>query len=102
MIEEPSNQKFLSIASLWEITIKVSIQKLQVGMSMSDLVTRNVYGNAIEILHIEAQHLDQLSSLPFYHKDPFDRIIVAQSLVEKMPLISADAIFDRYGITRLW
>ncbi len=79
-IENPSHQRFLSIVSLWEIAIKVSIQKLEVGMTMSELVTREVRGNAIDILQIEPQHLDYLSNLPFHHKDPFDRSIVATSV----------------------
>ncbi len=71
-------------------------------MSMSDLVTRNVRGNAIEILHIEAQHLDQLSSLPFHHKDPFDRLMIAQSFSENMPLVTKDTAFSLYGVQMIW
>ncbi|MBE9146940.1 type II toxin-antitoxin system VapC family toxin [Planktothrix mougeotii] len=75
LIEQPSNQRFLSIASLWEMSIKISIGKLQLGMTMTQLVKHQVYGNAIELLEIRPEHLDELAKLPFHHKDPFDRLI---------------------------
>jgi PIN domain nuclease of toxin-antitoxin system len=101
-IENPSHQRFLSIASLWEIAIKVSIQKLEVGMTMSELVTREVRGNSIDILHIEPQHLDYLSNLPFHHKDPFDRLMIAQSFSEDIPLLTKDSAFGAYGVRMIW
>ena len=101
-IENPSHRRFLSIASLWEIAIQVSIQKLEVGMTMSELVTREVRGNAIEILHIEPPHLDYLSSLPFHHKDPFDRLIIAQSFSEDIPIVTKDSAFGAYGVRTIW
>jgi PIN domain nuclease of toxin-antitoxin system len=101
-IEDPDHQKFLSVASLWEISIKVSIKKLEVGMTMSDLVVREVRGNAIEILQISPQHLDRLSSLPFHHKDPFDRLMIAQSFAENMPLLTRDSAFGAYGVSMIW
>ena len=101
-IENPTHQRFLSVASLWDIAIKVSIQKLEVGMTMSELVTREVRGNAIEILHIEPKHLDYLSTLPFHHKDPFDRLIVAQGFSENVPLVTKDSMFEAYGVKTVW
>jgi PIN domain nuclease of toxin-antitoxin system len=101
-IENPNHQRFLSVASLWEIAIKVSIQKLEVGMTMSELVSREVRGNAIDVLHIEPQHLDYLSSLPFHHKDPFDRLMIAQSFSEDIPLVTKDSAFGAYGVRMIW
>lgn len=101
-IETPNNHRFLSIASLWEIAIKVGIQKLEVGMSMSELVRRQVHGNAIEILQIESHHLDHLVTLPFHHKDPFDRLMIAQSFSENIPLVTKDGIFSAYGVSMIW
>jgi PIN domain nuclease of toxin-antitoxin system len=109
-IESPNNERLLSVASLWEIAIKVSIQKLQIGMTMSELVKREVHGNAIQILAIEADHLDRLSSLPFHHKDPFDdlrsvvdhRLMIAQSFAANIPLISKDSAFGAYGVKTIW
>ena len=75
LLENLGNQRFLSIASLWEISIKVSIGKLDLGMTLTDLLAEQVYGNAIELLEIRAEHLDELAKLRFHHKDPFDRLI---------------------------
>lgn len=77
LIEDERNQKFLSVANLWEMSIKVSIGKLQLKMTFTELVKQQVYGNAIELLTIKPEHLDELAKLPFHHKDPFDRLIIA-------------------------
>jgi PIN domain nuclease of toxin-antitoxin system len=101
-IEKTSNYRYLSIASLWEISIKVSLKRLQIGMHLTDLVEREVIGNDIEILHINSHHLEKLSQLEFYHKDPFDRLIISQSLVEKMTIITKDTLFSPYSVPILW
>lgn len=98
LIEDSTNQKFISIASLWEIAIKVSIGKLEIAMPMIDLVAEQVFGNAFEILQILPEHLDELANLPFHHKDPFDRVIIAQSLAEDMSIISVDKAFRDYAV----
>lgn len=102
LIEDPENERFLSVASLWEMSIKVSIGKLVLGMSLTELVTSQIYGNAIKLLSIQPEHLDELSKLPFNHKDPFDRLIIAQSLAEKVPIVTKDNAFGSYPITILW
>ena len=102
LVENPANERYLSVASLWEVAIKTSLGKLDLGQSMADLVRDHVQGNAIELLGIEPNHLDVVAGLPFRHKDPFDRLIVAQSLAEGMPVISRDSVFDEYGVSRIW
>lgn len=102
LIEEQENQRFLSVGSLWEMSIKASINKLELGITFTELVKRQVYGNAIELLEIQPEHLDELAKLPFYHKDPFDRLIIAQSLAEDIPVITRDSAFESYPITVLW
>lgn len=102
LIEDPNNQRFLSVESLWEMSIKVSIGRLDIGMTFTELMQHEVYGNAIEVLQIQSEHLDALAKLPFHHKDPFDRLIIAQSLAESMPLMSKDGEFGNYPITLLW
>ncbi|MBN3963051.1 type II toxin-antitoxin system VapC family toxin [Nostoc sp. NMS8] len=102
LIEDQENQRFLSIGSLWEISIKVSIDKLKLEMTFSELVKQQVYGNAIELLEIRPEHLDELAKLPFYHKDPFDRLIISQSLVESIPIITKDSVFESYPVQILW
>jgi PIN domain nuclease of toxin-antitoxin system len=102
LIEDEGNQRFLSSASLWEMSIKVSISKLALQMSFTDLVTQQVYGNAIEVLEIRPEHLDVLAKMPFHHKDPFDRLLIAQSIVESIAVISKDSEFGKYPVTLLW
>ena len=83
LIEDENNQRFLSIASLWEISIKVSIGKLELGIPFTEFFQEQVYGNAIALLEIQAEHLDILAKLPFYHKDPFDRLIICPKCSRK-------------------
>ncbi len=102
LIEDQENQRFLSIASLWQMSIKISIGKLTLGMSIFELSEREVCGNAIELLEIQPEHLDELVALPFHHKDPFDRLMIAQSLAENIPLVTKDNTFERYSVNLLW
>jgi PIN domain nuclease of toxin-antitoxin system len=102
LIEDVNNQRFLSVASLWEMSIKVSIGKLNLDFSFPDLVIQKVYGNAIDILSISPEHLEQLAKMPFHHKDPFDRLIIAQGLTENMPIITRDRAFASYQAYLLW
>jgi len=102
LIEDVNNQRFLSVASLWEMSIKVSIGKLNLDFSFPDLVIQKVYGNAIDILSISPEHLERLAKMPFHHKDPFDRLIIAQGLTENMPIITRDRAFAGYQADLLW
>ena len=102
LIEEPSNQPFLSIASLWEMAIKLSLGKLSLGEPFEVLIPEQMKANGINLLGIEIEHTALVATLPFHHRDPFDRLLVAQAVVERMPIVSADAAFDAYGVERLW
>ena len=102
LIDNPRNAKFLSIASLWEIAIKVSLKKLVLDKSFERLFPEQLHFNRIEILDITIDSLTKLTTLPFHHRDPFDRLIIAQALVEGLPIIGADTAFDAYGISREW
>ena len=102
LIEEVTNERLLSTASLWEMAIKVSLRKLTVHLHFTKLVAEHVYGNAIMLVFIAPEHLDVLRTLPFYHKDPFDRLLIAQGLSENIPILSRDEVFDDYGIQRFW
>ncbi len=92
----------LSIASLWEIAIKVSIGKLTIPNTYDQFIPQQVQLNDMEVLPISLAHLAVVTTLPFHHRDPFDRLLIAQAMVEKMSIISADEIFDSYGISRIW
>jgi len=102
LIEDEGNQRFLSIASLWKMAIKVSMNKLTLQAPFTNLVMQQVYGNAIEVLEIRSEHLDVLAKMPFHHKDPFDRLIIAQSIAENIAVISKDSEFGGYPMTLLW
>jgi PIN domain nuclease of toxin-antitoxin system len=92
----------LSTASLWEIAIKVSLGKLILPLPFRPFVQQHIIQNEIELLPIQPEHLEHLLTLPFHHRDPFDRLLAAQSLVEKTSLVSVDTIFDAYGVNRAW
>ena len=102
VIEDPSNRKWVSIASLWEITIKVSIGKLTLTDPVAVFLRRELLLNKFSTLDITLNHLDSLSTIPFHHRDPFDRLIVSQSIADSMSVVSTDLAFDAYGITRIW
>ena len=101
-IETSANERLLSVASLWEIAIKASAGKLTVPLPMTELVATHIVGNAIKLLPIAPPHLDRLVTLPFHHRDPFDRLIIAQAKSEALPIVGRDAQFDAYSITRIW
>lgn len=103
LIEDMTNKRLLSIASLWEMTIKASQGKLKLSMPFADLVTTQIQGNAINLLSITPEHLKVMFTLPFRHKDPFDRLLIAQAMTETIPIISKDAIFQQYDdIQVIW
>ena len=102
VIADDASTVYLSIASLWEIAIKVSVGKLELVHTVLDLAVTipAIYG--YESLLIAPQHLVTLSQLPLHHRDPFDRLLVAQALVEELPLVSNDTALDDYDIERIW
>src|SRR5262249_53580287 len=102
LIEDPNNAKFLSMASAWEIAIKVGIGKLLIGQPLDIFLPDQLERNGIDLLPIALPHVFRVTTLPMHHRDPFDRLLIAQSLVEAMPLVSVDSVFDVYGVQRLW
>lgn len=101
-ILDPANVRWLSPVSLLEIAIKVRLGKLPLPAPFASLFPTQLVANNIHLLALESQHLEPLTTLPLHHKDPFDRVSATTALVEGLTLVSADAIFDRYGLTRLW
>lgn len=101
LIENQENRVFLSAASLWEIAIKISLHKLMIDKSMTD-VMRDFRRSGIYLLPIDLTHIELVSRLPFHHRDPFNRIIAAQALCENMTLVGKDLALDAYGVRRLW
>lgn len=105
LIEDGNNTTFLSIASLWEISIKTALGKLSIKGTYASVID-DVTDNSIQILPVNFAHTVEQNRLPFHHRDPFDRIIISQAIVENIDFISADAIFDDYlkglPIKRIW
>lgn len=102
LLQDPANEKLLSLASPWEVGIKVSTGKLTLSRPLEAYFEEQMRLNSIQMLPITLAHIARVSTLPFHHRDPFDRMLIAQSLTENIPIISADAAFDAYAITRLW
>ncbi len=102
LIEDESNEKFVSIVSIWETAIKVSIGKMSLSASFDVLFPHQLEVNGFELLPVKVAHTSVVTILPFHHRDPFDRLLIAQSIEEKMTLVSVDKVFDDYRITRLW
>ncbi|MDQ1352863.1 MAG: hypothetical protein QG657_3169 [Acidobacteriota bacterium] len=99
---ESDIEKFISIVSIWEMAIKVNIGHLEFKNSFDDVVSNQIDLLNYRILNINLEHLFKLSTLELHHRDPFDRLIISQALVEKIPIISVDEKFDKYGIERIW
>lgn len=104
LILDAANEILVSPASYWEIAIKISIGKLTVQQPFEDFIDACISQYGFRLLPIHPDHTVRVASLPFSakHKDPFDRLIVAQALVQSIPLISDDPALDAYGIQRLW
>jgi PIN domain nuclease of toxin-antitoxin system len=102
LIADKNNNLFISIASIWEIQIKLQLQKLTLNLPLSTLVKDLQQNSDIQILDITLAHIYALENLPNEHRDPFDRIMIAQAMVEKMPFLSAEKVFDLYWIERVW
>ena len=96
LIADPRNHKFVSIASLWEIAIKTSSGKLAVAGPLQQLVPAGV-----DTLQVQLSHLLRLQTLPYHHRDPFDRLLIAQALTENLALLSVDKQFAAYGVALL-
>lgn len=102
VIEDGGTVPFLSIAAVWEMAIKVSIGKLTPHVPFTVLIADQLARNDIILLDITVPHTLHVAQLPMLHRDPFDRMLIAQAMVEQIPIISADAAFDAYPITRIW
>ena len=102
VISNIESEVLLSIASLWEIAIKISLGKLELELSFPELVQRQLIANEIGLLPIDPRHLFTLTDLPFHHRDPFDRLIIAQAMSEGIPVLSGDEEFQSYPVQTVW
>ncbi len=100
--EDASNVLLLSVVSVWEMQIKAQLGKLTLTIPLATLVEREVTTNGMTLLRVELAHVLALDTLPVHHKDPFDRLLIAQGQLEGATLVTSDGVFAHYGISRLW
>ncbi|MEK7354869.1 MAG: type II toxin-antitoxin system VapC family toxin [Bdellovibrionota bacterium] len=102
ILKDPTQHILLSQASLWEIALLVSRNRIHLKGGFKKFISGLEEFLRVEILPLQTSHFDKVTELPFHHKDPFDRILVSQALVERVPLISRDEVLDQYDIRRIW
>jgi PIN domain nuclease of toxin-antitoxin system len=101
LIENPETELLLSMASVWEMAIKINLGKLQLGKPLKDFMEETTRLYNVELLPIQLEHLIPIESLPQHHRDPFDRLLIAQAMVENIPILSQDTAFHQYPIQLL-
>jgi len=101
-LKNPANQLLLSAGTIWELSIKVGQKKLMLSQPYRQWMTKAIADLGLSILPITVEYADVQAGLPPHHGDPFDRLLVAQAIVEGVPIVSIDAQLDAYWITRIW
>ena len=102
LLQDRQNGLFLSLASLWEMQLKIQLGKLHFNSPLSQIVEEQQRINGLRLLAITPQHIYALGQLPFHHKDPFDRLLIAQAVTETLPLVSADPALAAYPAQIIW
>lgn len=101
-LSNPAAMRYISTATIWEIAIKVGKGRLPLSLPYRRWIEKAISDLVLVILPVTLDHAEHLIGLPFHHRDPFDRMLASQALVEGIPLIGGDAMFDAYGVTRIW
>ena len=102
LLNDPRNEVLLSPVTYWEVAIKISTGRYQLPEPFEPFIQDQIDLNGFIDLPITVAHTAQVSRLPFHHRDPFDRLLVAQAIVESVPILSADTMLDSYPATRVW
>ena len=102
ILEAPDTERFFSRASVWELAIKTGLGKLTLQNRLEEFLPEQLAANRFTLLNFAVEHAIRVARLPLHHRDPFDRMLVAQCLAENLPLVSSDDALDAYGIKRLW
>jgi PIN domain nuclease of toxin-antitoxin system len=102
LMQQPDNHILVSLVSLWEIQIKTQLGKLQLRTPLSEIILYQQSENGITLLSITLQHIMEIDNLSLYHKDPFDRLLIAQSRIETATLISRGSVFKNYDCQVIW
>jgi PIN domain nuclease of toxin-antitoxin system len=101
-VANPDNEVFLSMASCWELAIKLSLGKLRLTQRLDRFIPEQVTVNGFSLLPIELRHVVGVADLAFHHRDPFDRLLAAQALQDQLAIVSSDRAFRKYGVTVIW
>ncbi len=101
-IENPEHDKFVSAASLWEIAIKLSLGKVKLPQPFGEVFPQQLEINGFDLLPISCAQLNQVVALPFHHRDPFDRLLIAQAMADDMTVVTRDPEFSKYASKVLW
>jgi PIN domain nuclease of toxin-antitoxin system len=101
-IPDPANELLVSAATVWEIAIKIGRGKLLLTLPFRQWMTQAIADLGLTVLPVTVDYADAQAGLPDHHRDPFDRMIIAQALVEAVSVVGHDAVFDAYGVTRVW
>ncbi|MBK9015355.1 MAG: type II toxin-antitoxin system VapC family toxin [Saprospiraceae bacterium] len=101
IISDARNEILVSIASFWEMAIKISLGKLKLTMSLHEYFQKTEQSGFL-LLQAKPAHVLLIETMPWHHKDPFDRMLIAQGLVEDIPIVSKEILFDSYGVKRVW
>lgn len=102
ILEDRNNLLFLSLVSVREIQIKVQLGKLNLDISLAEIVKDQTKINDVQILPLKLSHIWTLDTLPYYHKDPFDRLLISQAITEKLIILGVDSVFDSYPVQKIW
>ena len=102
LVRDPSTSVYLSVASGWEIAIKVGLGKLELSDDLDGIIQEQLTTNRIDALPVQMSHALFVRRLPKHHRDPFDRLLIAQSLVEGMPLVTSDPLIQHYPVQTIW
>lgn len=102
LLADSNNELLLSLANVWEMQIKVQMSRLRLDIPLPRLIENQQLTDNLQILPIDLVHVWALEAVQNYHKDPFDRIRIAQATLEGLPIVSVDRVFDSYGVERRW
>jgi PIN domain nuclease of toxin-antitoxin system len=102
VLANPDNDVLVSIASCWELAIKLSLGKLRLAQSLDRFIPEQLRLNGFSLLDVQLRHVARIADLPFHHRDPFDRLLVAQALEDDLTVVSADRVLRKYGVALVW
>ena len=102
VLEDPANELVVSAGTIWELSIKVGLGKLSLSLPFRTWIEKALVDLGLVVSPITLEVAERQMALPFHHRDPFDRLLVAQCLLEAIPIVSADSVFDQYGVGRIW